>query len=336
MNQLLMNKKTWLFFLLVFMLIYPLIAGQSGYMISIAVMICIYAISAMSLDLLIGYGGQISIGHAGFLSVGGYSVAILASKLGLPFFMILPLSGVITAIISLIIGLPAVRLSGHFLAVITLGFGLSIPQIALNWDGLTGGYSGLSVMRPNWAASDQQFYYVIIVMTVLITWLIHNILKSRMGRAFVAIRESEVAAQATGINVPFYKTIMFVITAFFTGLAGGLYGYWIGFISPYDFNIATSFLLLGMIVIGGLASIRGAIIGAVIFTILPELTSSFIGLTNIILGFAIVIIILFRPHGIISLLDLFNIKRFNERDVIKNEFIISEQKQGGRQRNAKI
>jgi branched-chain amino acid transport system permease protein len=309
-----MNKKPWILLLLLFMLAYPFIAGQSGYMISIFVMICIYAITAMSLDLLIGYGGQISIGHAGFLSVGGYVVAILGTKLGLSFFVALPLAGVITGIISLIIGLPAVRLSGHFLAVVSLGFGISIPQIALNWEALTGGYSGLSVMRPIWLSSDQQFYYVIVVMTVLITLLIYNILKSRLGRAFVAIRESEVAAQATGINVPFYKTIMFVISSFFTGLAGGLYGYWIGFISPYDFNIATSFLLLGMIVIGGLASIPGAIIGAIVLTILPELTSSLIGLTNIILGLAIVVIILFRPFGIISLLELFKSKRSKEQE----------------------
>jgi branched-chain amino acid transport system permease protein len=304
-------------------------------MVSIFVMICVYAITAMSLDLLIGFGGQISIGNAGFLSIGGYSVAILATKLGLPFLLVLPLSGVITGIIGLLIGLPAVRLSGHFLAIITLGFGLSVPQIALNWDSLTGGYSGLSVARPSWLSSDFQFFYVIVVVTVFITWLLHNILKSRMGRAFVAIRESEIAAQATGINVPFYKTIMFVISSFFTGLAGGLYGYWIGFVSPNDFTVFTSFLLLAMIVVGGLASIPGAIIGAILFTVLPELTRSFIGLTNIIIGLAVVIIILFRPHGIISLLDFFKTRSKaafeTDQDVMR-----PDQEQGGSVRDANI
>ncbi len=333
--MLLSNKKPWLFLLVLLLLAFPFIVGQSVYMVSIFVMICVYAITAMALDLLIGFGGQVSIGHAGFLSVGGYTVAILSAKFGLPFLLVLPLSGVITGLIGLLIGLPAVRLSGNFLAVVSLGFGLSIPQIALNWDSLTGGYSGLPLSRPEWLAADNQFIYVIIIMTIVITWLLHNILKSRMGRAFVAIRESEIAAQATGINVPFYKTLMFVISAFFTGLAGGLYGYWIGFVSPNDFTVFTSFLLLGMIVVGGLASIPGAIIGAIVFTVLPELTKSFIGLTNIIIGFAIVLVILFRPNGLLSLLDLFKGKKTNEK-VIPDEtdVYISNLEQGGTVRDA--
>ncbi len=287
-------------------------------------MICVYAITAMALDLLIGFGGQVSIGHAGFLTIGGYSVAILTAKLSLPFFLVLPLSGIISGIIGLLIGLPAVRLSGNFLAVVSLGFGLSIPQIALNWDSLTGGYSGMALYRPEWLSSDQQFIYVIIVVTILITWLLRNILKSRMGRAFIAIRESEIAAQATGINVAFYKTLMFVISAFFSGIAGGLYGYWIGFVSPNDFTSFTSFLLLGMIVVGGLASIPGAIIGAIVFTVLPELTKSFIGLTNIIIGIAIVIVILFRPRGIMSLVGLFKFKKSSEKKISESKVYIPD------------
>lgn len=331
--MLLKGKKPWLSLLILFMLAYPLIVGQSGYMISIFVMICVYAITAMALDLLTGFGGQVSIGHAGFLAIGGYSVAILTTKLGLPFLLVLPLSGVITGIIGLLIGLPAVRLSGNFLAVVSLGFGLSIPQIALNWDSLTGGYSGMPLSRPAWLLNDNQFIYVIILMTILVTWLLHNILKSRMGRAFTAIRESEIAAQATGINVPFYKTLMFVISAFFTGVAGGLYGYWFGFVSPNDFTAFTSFLLLGMIVVGGLASIPGAIIGAIVFTVLPELTKSFIGLTNIIIGLAIVLVILFRPNGLLSLLGLFK-KNSREKVISKSEVYISEIEKGGAARDA--
>jgi branched-chain amino acid transport system permease protein len=154
-----------------------------------------------------------------------------------------------------------------------------------------------------------------------------------MGRAFTAIRESEIAAQATGINVPFYKTLMFVISAFFTGVAGGLYGYWFGFVSPNDFTAFTSFLLLGMIVVGGLASIPGAIIGAIVFTVLPELTKSFIGLTNIIIGLAIVLVILFRPNGLLSLLGLFK-KNSREKVISKSEVYISVIEKGGAARDA--
>ncbi|MGG1675027.1 branched-chain amino acid ABC transporter permease [Neobacillus sp. NRS-1170] len=322
--MLLSKKKPWIFLLVLALLVFPIIGEQSVYLVSIFVMICVYAITAMSLDLLIGFGGQISIGHAGFLSVGSYTAAILASKLVLPFFLVLPITGVITGLIGLLIGLPSVRLSGHFLAVVSLGFGLAIPQIALNWSSLTGGYSGLSVLRPEWLSADIQFIYVIIIITMLITWLLHNILKSRLGRAFVAIRESETAAQATGINLSFYKTLMFVISAFFTGIAGGLYGYWLGFVSPNDFTIVTSFLLLGMIVVGGLASIPGAIIGAIVFTVLPELTKSFIGLTNIIIGIAIVLVILFRPHGLMSLQELLKLKKTREKIIIEKEVTYSD------------
>src|SRR5699024_8191423 len=125
---------------------------------------------------------------------------------------------------------------GHFLAVATLGFGLSMPAIALNWEALTDGYSGMGVMRPDLVSDDLSFFYVVAIVTVFITWMAINIARSRMGRAFVAVRDSEVAAAATGINVSYYKTIMFTVSAFFTGIAGGLYSYWIGFVSPNDYT----------------------------------------------------------------------------------------------------
>jgi branched-chain amino acid transport system permease protein len=323
------DKKVWLIFLILLMFAFPFIVGQSGYLISLFVMICVYGITSMALNLLIGYGGQISVGHAGFLSVGAYSVAILSTKLGLPFILALPLSGIITAVIGLFIGLPAVRLSGHFLAVITLGFGISIPFIALNWDSLTGGYSGLALSRPQWLSSDSQFFTIIVSVTILSTWLMYNILKSRIGRVFVSIRESEIAAQATGINISFYKTIMFVISAFFTGLAGGLYAYWIGFVSPNDFTVITSFLLLAMVVVGGLESLPGAIIGAIIFTILPELTRSFIGITNIMIGLTVVLFILFCPHGLISMVNRFKIKQSDKEEGIETKIQLLEGEKGG-------
>jgi branched-chain amino acid transport system permease protein len=323
------DKKVWLIFLILLMFAFPFIVGQSGYLISLFVMICVYGITSMALNLLIGYGGQISVGHAGFLSVGAYSVAILSTKLGLPFILALPLSGIITAVIGLFIGLPAVRLSGHFLAVITLGFGISIPFIALNWDSLTGGYSGLALSRPQWLSSDSQFFTIIVSVTILSTWLMYNILKSRIGRVFVSIRESEIAAQATGINISFYKTIMFVISAFFTGLAGGLYAYWIGFVSPNDFTVITSFLLLAMVVVGGLESLPGAIIGAIIFTILPELTRSFIGITNIMIGLTVVLFILFCPHGLISMINRFKIKQSDKEEGIETKIQLLEGEKGG-------
>lgn len=300
MKQLMANKKIWIVLLLIVCALYPIFIGQSSYYMTFFVMMLVYVITAMALDLLIGFGGQISVGHAGFLAIGSYTVALLTIHFNAPFIVAFLAAGVVTGVVGFIIGLPAVRLSGQFLAVVTLGFGLSVPQVMLYLDEYTGGYSGLSFQRPDWLANKLVLFYVILGIAVLITFILHNIIHSRLGRAFVSIRESEVAAQATGINVSFYKSFMFAISAFFTGISGGLYAYWIGFVSPNDFTVVTSFLLLGMIVVGGLASIPGAIIGAVILTILPELTSSFIGLTNLIIGVAILVIILFWPTGIVS------------------------------------
>lgn len=300
MKQFMSNKKTWIILLLIICALYPFIIGQSSYYMTFFVLMLVYIITAMSLDLLIGFGGQISVGHAGFLAIGSYTVALLTIHFNAPFILAFLAAGVVTGIVGFVIGLPAVRLSGQFLAVVTLGFGLSVPQVMLYLDDYTGGYSGLSFQRPDWLSNKLILFYIILGITILVTFILHNIIHSRLGRAFVSIRESEVAAQATGINVSLYKTFMFAISAFFTGIAGGLYAYWIGFVSPNDFTVVTSFLLLGMIVVGGLASIPGAIIGAVILTILPELTSSFIGLTNLIIGIAILAIILFWPTGIVS------------------------------------
>lgn len=300
MKQLLKNNKLWLLLFLIFSGLFPIVVGQSSYYMTVFIMFIVYAITAMALDLLIGFGGQISVGHAGFLAIGSYTVALLAVHLNAPFTLALLAAGVVSGFVGFVIGLPAVRLSGQFLAVVTLGFGLSVPQVILYFDDFTRGYSGISFQRPEWLSNKLVLFYVIVLITVLVIFVLHNIIHSRLGRAFISIRESEVAAQAAGINVSLYKTLMFAISAFFTGIAGGLYAYWIGFVSPNDFTVVTSFLILGMIVVGGLASIPGAIIGAAIFTTLPELTSSYIGLTNLIIGIAILVIILFWPTGIVS------------------------------------
>lgn len=287
-----------------FLLVFPFLVGQAGYYMGLVVTACMFAIAAIALNLLTGYGGQVSVGNSGFLMIGGYTVAILGSRFDAPIWLTVPAAGVITGLIGLVIGLPAIRLRGHFLAVATLGFGLCVPTVAMNWKSLTAGYSGMSVMRPDLVSSDLSFYYVFILVTIFITWISLNIAKSRMGRAFVAVRDSEVAAAATGIHVSFYKTIMFTISAFLTGVSGGLYVYWIGFVSPNDFDIVTSFLLLAMIVIGGLASIWGAICGAVLLSIIPHFTNEYTGVTDLVIGIVVMAVILLRPGGLVSLINL--------------------------------
>lgn len=297
-------KNLGLSLIILFLIIYPFLINKSNYFMTLVVMMFIFSISSMALNLLVGFGGQMSVGQAGFLSVGGYVVAILSNGSGLSFIASIILSGVITGLVGLVIGLPAIRLRGHFLAVATLGFGISIPLIALDWTSLTGGYSGLAVSKPDFASSNITLFYLFAALTVFITWLLNNIIKSKLGRAFKAIRDSEIAAQSTGINVSFYKTLMFSMSAFFTGIAGGMYGLWSGYVTPNDFSIFTSFIILAMVVVGGLASLPGSILGAVLLSILPHFTDVFVGITNIIIGIALVLIIMLRPKGLVSFFNL--------------------------------
>ncbi len=296
-------KISHLFILLLFM--FPVFAHDMNYWLYSGSLIFIYIIMTMGLNLLVGFGGQISIGQASFLAIGAYTSAICTIALGMPFWLTLPLSGVFTALIGFFVGLPAVRLSGHLLAVATLGFGAAIPELLLKWDTLTGGFSGLTLDKPSIFGfsfdTDFKMYYLLLVVTVVITWLIYNLIRSRFGRAFIAIRESEVAATATGINVPFYKVLMFTISAFYTGIAGGLYANFVGYITPHDFNISISLIVLAMVVLGGVASIPGSYLGAMLLTMIPQLTSGIPGLSLILMGVAMVLIILFLPNGLISI-----------------------------------
>ncbi|HHW37331.1 MAG TPA: branched-chain amino acid ABC transporter permease [Bacillales bacterium] len=274
-------------------------------MVYLGSLIIIYVIIVTGLNILIGYGGQISIGHASFLAIGAYTSAILTLKLSLPFLVVLPLSGFITAFIGFIVGMPAVKLSGHFLGVATLGFGVAIPEILLKWDALTGGFSGLFPERPSIFGfsftTDLRIYYLVLAIGLIVTWLVHNLIEGRIGRSFVAIRESEVAATSVGINVSLYKTLMFTISAFYAGIAGSLYAHFIGFISPHDFNINISFSVLAMVVVGGLASKIGPYIGAIVLTLIPQFTDHVPGLSLVVTGAALILIILFLPDGLASI-----------------------------------
>ncbi|HZG70089.1 MAG TPA: branched-chain amino acid ABC transporter permease, partial [Chondromyces sp.] len=280
MKEKLAGNKGLLFFLLLSILLAVFTSGTSS-IIYTGTLILIYVIITMGLNVLVGYGGQVSIGHASFLAIGAYASAILTLTYGLPFWMALPLAGIFTSIIGFVVGLPAVKLSGHFLGVATLGFGVAVPELLLKWDVVTGGFSGLFPERPVLFGyvfdTDVKMYFLVLVITILVTIGINNLIKGRIGRAFIAIRESEVAATSIGINVPLYKTLMFSISAFYTGIAGSLYAHFINFISPHDFNLTISFTVLAMVVLGGLASKTGPIIGAIILTLIPQYTDHIAG-----------------------------------------------------------
>lgn len=262
----------------------------------------VWAVAAIGLNLLTGYAGQISIGHAGFVGIGAYVSALLTIKAGLPFWLALPVAGLVSAAIGLGLGLPALRLSGPYLAIATLGFGAAVAQVLVKWEPVTGGYMGLRPPRPSlgsWTLqSDVALYYLVFGVLTVMTWMAFNLLHSSIGRAWIALRDSEPAAQAVGISLARYKTLAFAVSAFYAGVAGSLYAHLVGFISPFDFNLTISIFLVSAIVIGGLASVPGSIAGALFLTLVFQMLSGMRDMRSVLYGLALILVAVFLQGGL--------------------------------------
>ncbi len=276
----------------------------------------IYTLVSVGLNLLMGYTGQIAAGHAGFLAIGAYFTTIMTMRVEwVPFIVVLPLAGVFTAIIGFLLGIPTLRLKGFYIAMATLAFGVVVSEVILQWSSLTGGDDGLSVPRVVIFGfvfdSYRKLFYLIMAITILMIIGAINLVRTRIGRAFIAIRESEIAAQTMGIDLARYKTIAFAISAFYTGIAGGLFALLIRYISPDSFTIELSIDFIAMIVIGGMGSILGSIIGAVILTGMQQILSGLQELQVLIFGLSLIVFMIFMPNGISGMLELLW-KRFQE------------------------
>lgn len=262
----------------------------------------VWAVAAIGLNLLTGYAGQISIGHAGFVGIGAYVSALLTLKAGSPFWLALPAAGLVSAVIGLGLGLPALRLSGPYLAIATLGFGAAMAQIFLKLEPVTGGYMGLKPPRPAlgpWTLqSGMDLYYLVFGTLAVMTWMAFNLVNGPFGRAWIAQRDSEPAAQAVGVSLARYKTLAFAVSAFYAGVAGSLYAHLVGFISPFDFNLTISIFLVSIIVIGGLASIPGSIVGALFLTVVFQLLSRMQDMRSVLYGLALILTAVFLPGGL--------------------------------------
>lgn len=290
----------WLAPLILFIFLIPQFTGN--YIIYILNLIAIYSIVSIGLNLLTGFAGQISLGHAGFLAIGAYSSAIIVAKLHAPFLLAMLSAGVITAFIGLLVGLPAIRLRGFYLAIATLAFGYFVNEAIINFPSLTNGELGMVVPRasigPIVFNSDKRFYYFIIVVMIVLVVLARNLLNTHIGRAFIALRDSEVAAETMGINLARYKTIAFIVSAFYTGIAGSLYAHLLTWIDPDSFDIFVSIFYITMIVVGGLASILGSILGAALLIVLSEALASTRELHSLVYGLAMMVFIMFLPYGL--------------------------------------
>ena len=274
--------------------------------------ILIYGIAGLGLMLLSGYTGQISLGHAAFLGVGAYTQAVLANA-GWPFPLAMAGAAVLAAAVGVVVGLPALRVKGIYLAIATLAFGFIVEEGFARWESVTGGNAGLSVQAPSffgWTIeSTHGFYALCLVTAVLATLGIVNLLRAPTGRAFVAIRDSEISAQSMGINLARYKTLSFALSAALAGLAGALYAHKIQFLTPDQFNILQSIDLLLLVVIGGLGSIHGAFLGAIFLIAMPQLIAlgkdwlpdaigQAPGLQAVVYGVVLVGFVLFEPLGL--------------------------------------
>lgn len=312
MNILTRHPNLLAFIVLVGVLALLPLVLKNNYQISVLNFIGLNTILTVGLALLMGYAGQVSLGHAVFYGLGGYGAGILAQRTGLPPFATIAGAAVITGLFAFVLGILLFRLRGHYLAVATLGLNVIFLLIATNETDLTGGPNGL-VMPTDLTLgnfvfdTDLEFYFLIWLVTLAILALSLNIVNSRIGRAFRAIHSSEIAAETLGVNTARLKLQVLVLSAVYASIAGSLYAYWIGIVSPSDFSITFSIELVVMVAIGGLASVWGAIFGAAVVTLLIELLRNFLpqllrgasGEQQIIaFGVILVVIMVLMPEGL--------------------------------------
>jgi len=275
------------------------------YLIDIAVLSGIYIILAQGLNIVVGFTGLLNLGFVAFYAIGAYSYALLNTKLGMGFWASLPLSVMLVTLSGFILAIPALRLRGDYLAIVTLGFGEIVRLVLNNWDSLTKGPNGIGgIETPHLFGMHisrlSHFYYFIIIFVLLAVFIIRRVSASRIGRAWIAIREDEIASSSIGINTTAYKLYSFAFGAFWAGLAGVLFAAKMQFVSPESFTFMESVLILCMVILGGLGSIPGVILGAIILVMLPEMLREVQLYRMLALGSGLVMLMIFRPQGLLG------------------------------------
>jgi len=317
--------KFWLILFFVFLLILPFIGGS--YILYVANLIGVAVIGAVGLNLLTGFTGQISLGHAAFMGVGGYTLAILITRAGFSFWLALPCAGLMSAFIGLFIGITSLRVKGLYLSIATLAAQFIFGFLFIRWESLTRGIRGINIPPPRIGSflfdTEQKFYFLTLIVTFLAVAYGRNLVRAPTGRAFVAIRDRDIAAEIMGINLFKYKLIAFAISSFYAGIAGAMFVSFMKLITPPHFPFSLSIQYLAMIITGGLGSILGSIFGAVFMTLVPEilnLTTSYLNqivtgfetvfnpLKETVFGVLIVFFLVFEPRGLVAV--WYRIKRF--------------------------
>jgi len=316
------NNRIWILIgcaALFILCVVPLIV-TTRYIMHLFNLAVIFAILTLGLNFLWGWTGLISFATAGFWGIGAYTSALLAVNLGVPFWLGLPCGAITATVFGFIMGFPTLKLRGHYLAMATLAFNIIIVLVLINWDSFTRGGDGITgipipVIGSFEFNTDNRFFYINLAVLVLLFIGAMRIRKSRIGRAFEAIRESEIAGEVMGINTHAIKILAFALSAFYSGIAGSLYAHVTMYISPDIFNFLESVKILVMVLIGGSGSIVGALIGGFILTFLPEALRFLSSWYMAIYGLGIIVLIVYMPAGITGLINsLF--KRFGRDDLV--------------------
>ena len=296
-------NKGLLLVLLILLIFVPF--ALNNYYIDILTITGIYAILALGLNIVVGLAGLLDLGYIAFYAIGAYSYGILNTEFGIPFWPALLIGGLLAAFAGMFLGMITLRLRGDYLAIVTLGFLMIVHLILNNWDSLTHGPNGiLGISSPSIGkfvfSEPIHFYYLILVISILAIFIINRINNSRIGRAWIAIREDEIAASAMGINVTTMKILAITLGASWAGVAGVFFAGRYSFISPESFTFLETVIVLSMVVLGGMGSIPGVILGAALLIILPEVLRGFQDYRMLVFGGAMVLMMVFRPQGLIG------------------------------------
>ena len=307
------NERLIIVIMSVLALLYPLVFN-TPYLITIATMSGIYAILALSLNVMTGYTGVVTLGHAAFFGIGAYTSALLARNMGWNFVITFFAAMIISAFFGILLGLATLRLSGRYLTIVTLSFCEIVRIMLINLEWLTRGPLGITnIRRPEILGfsfrSPISYYYLVLVCIVFVLLIVKTLMNSRIGRGITALKNDEIAAMSMGIKVFQYKLIAFAFSSMIAGLGGALYAHFISFIDPFSFGFEQSILILSMSIIGGLGNQFGSIFGAVALIMIPEVLRPLMAVRLVLYGAALVLVVLFRPKGLFGGINLKHIRQ---------------------------
>lgn len=310
-------SRLWLAALIAALALFPGLAN--GYIVGLACILGIHVIASAGLNIMTGYTGLISLGHAAFMGVGCYTAAFFAQQ-GVPFYLTIPLGGMVAALLGLVVGIPSLRIKGLYLAVATLAMQFILVFIFREWEPVTGGVRGVNVPNASLFGfelnNDTRMYYVIAFCAVVLLIGARNLFRTRIGRAFIAIRDKDISAEVLGIDLFRYKLLAFAIGSFYAGVAGALLGYFYRAMTPEYFTLTLSIFYLAAIIVGGLGTMLGTILGAFFMTLVPELLRALISLIaqwaprateilspvqEVVFGLLIISFLVFEPHGLVEI-----------------------------------